>query len=203
MRQPPGVASKPQEEITMNVLHALWLPMLLSSVFVFVASSIIHMALPQWHKGDYLKIPNEDKVMDAMRPFALSPGDYVVPNCADYAEMGTQEFQDKLKKGPVMMVTIMPNGMMNMKKSLGLWFLYLAAVSSITGYAAYHAFPAGTHYTSIFRLTGVTSFLGYAAALWQMSIWYRRSLGTTLRITVDGLLYAALTAGTFGWLWPK
>jgi hypothetical protein len=35
-----------------------------------------------------------------------------------------------------------------------------------------------------------------------MSIWYHRSWGTTLRYTVDGLVYALLTAGIFGWLWP-
>src|SRR5579863_8933433 len=57
---------KTQEEIIMSVLQALWLPILLSSVFVFLASSIIHIALPRWHKGDYLKVPNEDEVMDAM-----------------------------------------------------------------------------------------------------------------------------------------
>jgi hypothetical protein len=187
----------------MSVLHALWVPILLSSVFVFVASSIIHMALPWWHKGDNLMMPDQDKVMDALRPFAPPPGDYMVPNCENIAEMRTPEFKEKMKKGPVMLVTVMPGGMFNMGKSLSLWFLYLVVVSSITGYAAYHVFPAGMRYTSVFRLTGVTSFLGYAAALWQMSIWYHRSLGTSIRMTVDGLIYAALTAGTFGCFWPK
>ncbi len=47
-------------------LAALWLPILLSAVIVFVASSVIHMATP-WHKSDYPKLPNEDRVMDALR----------------------------------------------------------------------------------------------------------------------------------------
>ena len=42
----------------------------------------------------------------------------------------------------------------------------------------------------------------YAAALWQMTIWYRRALGTTIRSTIDGLIYAAITAATFAYLWP-
>ena len=58
----------------MSVVAALWLPILLSAVLVFVASSIIHMASP-WHKSDYPKMPNEDGVMDALRPFAIPPGD--------------------------------------------------------------------------------------------------------------------------------
>jgi hypothetical protein len=45
--------------------------------------------------------------------------------------------------------------------------------------------------------------MGYSFALWQLAIWYRRAWGTTIRSTVDGLLYALLTAGTFGWLWPR
>jgi len=51
----------------MTSLYTLWLPILLSSVFVFVASSVIHMLLP-WHKGDYSSVPNEERVMDALRP---------------------------------------------------------------------------------------------------------------------------------------
>ena len=38
-------------------LAALWLPILLSAVIVFIASSIVHMAMP-WHKNDYPRIPN-------------------------------------------------------------------------------------------------------------------------------------------------
>ena len=43
----------------------------------------------------------------------------------------------------------------------------------------------------------------YSLALWQSSIWYGRAWGTNLRLTIDGLVYGMLTAGTFGWLWPK
>ena len=45
--------------------------------------------------------------------------------------------------------------------------------------------------------------MGYAIALWQASIWMGRSWSTTLKGTFDGLIYALLTAGTFGWLWPR
>ena len=186
----------------MITLHALWLPILLSSVFVFVASLIIHMALP-WHKGDYKKVPEEDKAMDALRPFGIPPGDYMLPRCSSSAEMKSPEFAEKLKKGPVVILTVVPNCSMNMGKSLALWFLYLAAVSFFAGNVALHALPGGAGYHRVFRCIGVTSFLGYAAALWQMSIWYRRSWCTTIKATVDGLIYAGLTAGTFGWLWPR
>jgi hypothetical protein len=187
----------------MTVLHALWLPILLSSVFVFLASTIIHMVLQGWHKSDYGTLPDEQKVMDAVRPFGIPPGDYMVPNCSNSAEMRTPEFRDKLQKGPVMMLTVMPSGMLNVGKSLALWFLYLVVVSFFAAYISCHALSAAATHRSIFRFAGVTSFLGYAPALWQMSIWYRRSWLSTIKVTIDGLVYAAITAGTFGWLWPR
>ena len=187
----------------MNVLHALWLPILLSSVFVFLASSLIHMAAEWWHKSDYGRLRDEEKMMDALRPLGLPPGDYMIPNCSGSAEMRTPEFRDKLQKGPVMIFTVMPNGMINIGKSLALWFLYLIVVSLFAAYISYHALSAGATCRSIFRFAGVTSFLGYSAALWQMSIWYRRAWLTSIKATIDGLIYAAITAGTLAWLWPR
>jgi hypothetical protein len=186
----------------MTGLHALWFPILLSAVIVFVASSIIHMLSP-WHKGDYPKMPNEDKVMDALRPLAIPPGDYMVPRPADMKDMKSPGFLDKLNKGPVMVVTVMPNGMRSMGKPFAGWFTYSAVVSLFAAYVTGRALHPGSDYLHVFRFVGVTAFLGYSAALWQMSIWYSRSVSTTFKATVDGLIYALLTAGTFGWLWPR
>ena len=38
---------------------SLWLPVLVSAVIVFVASSILHMVLP-FHRKDYRAVPSED-----------------------------------------------------------------------------------------------------------------------------------------------
>ena len=185
----------------MTALSALWLPILLSAVFVFMASSLIHMVLP-WHKSDYPKLPNEQKVMDALRPLAMPPGDYMVPRPSSRQEMQSPEFAAKVKAGPVMVLTVMPNGAMSMGRNLGLWFVYCVAVGLFAAYVAGRALPPGAVYLRVFRFAGATAFIGYAVALWQMSIWYRRAWSTTIKATVDGLIYALLTAGTFGWLWP-
>jgi hypothetical protein len=187
----------------MTVLHVLWLPILLSAVFVFVASALIHMALSWWHKSDYTKLPQEEKVMEALRSFGLPPGDYFAPLCANMSEMKTPEFKEKMNKGPVLTMTVMPNGQMNMGKSLGLWFVYVLVVSYLAGYVAAHALPVGPGRGAILKIAGVSSFLGYAGALWQMSIWYRRSWLTTIKTTVDGAIYAAVTAYTFACFWPR
>ena len=59
----------------MTQLHLLWLPILLSSVIVFIVSSIIHMLSP-WHKNDYPKLSNEEKILDALRPLDIPQGEY-------------------------------------------------------------------------------------------------------------------------------
>ena len=185
----------------MTVLQALWLPILLSSVFVFVASSILHMAL-RWHMSDYSKLPDQNKVTDFLRPLGIPPGDYMVPGYPDAKEM-RPEFVENMKKGPVIVMTVIPSGPMKMGRYMTQWFIYLIVVGYFAAYVTYHALPNGASYRQVFRFAGVTSFLAYAGALWQMSIWYRRSWCTTIKTTIDGLIFAGLTAGTFGWLWPR
>jgi hypothetical protein len=183
-------------------LHLLWLPILLSAVIVFVASSIIHMATP-WHKGDYPKMENEDKVMDALRALAIPPGEYMVPRPASMKDMKSPEFTEKMKKGPVFILSMWKSGPPSMSGPLVQWFVYSLVVGVFAAYVSGRALPVGAHYLAVFRFAGVTAFLAYSLALSQISIWYHRPWGITLRATVDGLIYALLTAGTFGWLWPR
>lgn len=186
----------------MTGMHALWIPIVVSAVFVFVASSLFHMVLP-WHKRDYPQVPNEDGVMNALRPFNIPPGDYVMPRPTSSADMSSPNFKSKMEQGPVVVMTVRPNGAWNMGKTMGSWFAYIVIMSVFAAYVAGRANPVGANYLHVFRFAGVTAFLGYSAALWQMQIWYSRSTSTTIKSTIDGLIYACLTAGVFGWLWPR
>jgi hypothetical protein len=186
----------------MTPLAALWLPILVSAVIVFVASSLLHMATP-WHKGDYPALPEQDRIQEALRSFSIPPGDYMVPRAGGMEELRTPEFTEKMERGPVLVMTVMPSGPMNMTRSLGLWFVYAAVVSLFAAYIAGRALAPGTDYLEVFRFVGATAFIGYSVALWQMSIWYHRAWSLTLKATIDGLIYGLLTAGTFGWLWPR
>ena len=185
----------------MTALSTLLVPIVLSAVIVFVASSIIHMALP-WHRNDYPKVPDEERVRDALRPLAIPPGDYMIPRASSMQDMKSPEFIAKMNDGPVMVVTVMPNGPWAMGKNLAQWFVYSVVVGVFAAYVAGRALPPGAPYLRVFQLVGVTAFMGYALALWQLSIWYRRDWMTTFKSNVDGLVYGLLTAGTFGWLWP-
>jgi hypothetical protein len=182
-------------------LVELWLPILVSAVLVFIVSSIIHMG-PFWHRSEYPKVPNEDGVMAALRPFAIPPGDYMVPRAASAKDMQAPEFVKKMNEGPVLVLTVLPNGPTAMARSLVLWFVYSLVVGVFAAYVAGRALPAGAEYLQVFRLAGATALAGYALALLQMSIWYRRQWSATIKACLDGLIYALLTAGAFGWLWP-
>ncbi|HVP89143.1 MAG TPA: hypothetical protein VMU79_13815 [Casimicrobiaceae bacterium] len=186
----------------MVALSSLWLPILVSAILVFVASSIIHMATP-WHKSDCLTTPHEDKVMEALRAFAIPPGDYALPHPKDMAEMKSPQFAEKMNKGPVMWFTVRPSGPWSMGPALVLWFIFSIVVGIFTAYVTAHALATGASYPQVFRIAGTIAFVGYALALWPFSIWYGRSWVTTIKGTIDGLIYGLLTAGAFGWLWPR
>jgi hypothetical protein len=185
----------------MTGLSALWLPILLSAVGVFVVSSVIHMA-PLWHKNGYPKMPKEDEVREALGPLAIPPGDYMVPRPPSHADLRSPEFLKKLEQGPVMIVTILPNGPVGMASNLFKWFIYSAVVGLFSAYITGRALAPGTAPMNVFRFAGATAFIGYSVALWQMSIWYRRAWISTIKSTVDGLIYAVVTAAVFAWLWP-
>ncbi len=182
-------------------LMDLWLPIVLSAVFVFIASSIIHMVL-KLHNSDYSQLPGEDKIAEAMREAGVSPGYYTMPYCADMKEMGTPEMIKKLERGPVGYVTVTPNGPPSIGKFLGLWFVFSLVISVFAAYMASRALGPGVEYLSVFRFAGTAAFLGYAAGEPIDSIWKGQPWGMTFKHMVDGLIYALLTGGVFGWLWP-
>ena len=186
----------------MTSLASLVLPILLSAVAIFVVSSIIHMMTP-WHKGDYATLPNEAGVLDALRPFAIPPGDYMAPRPASMDDFKSPAFLEKRKRGPVLVMTIMPNGPVSMGGQLFAWFAYLIAVSAFAACIAASALTPSAPRGAIFHYVALSAFAGYAMALWQMSIWYRRSWMTTLKSTIDGLIYSCITGAIFIWLWPR
>lgn len=181
---------------------SLWLPILVSAVLVFVASSIIHMALP-YHKSDYKRLPNEDKFNDAMRGVTIPRGDYLFPHATSFKDAASPEMQKKFESGPVGFMTIMPNGVPQMGKPLIIWFIYSLGVGLFAGYVGSATLPAGVDYLKVFQVVGATAILGYSAAHVSQSIWKGQPWPATAKHVFDGVIYGLLTAGTFGWLWPQ
>ena len=64
-------------------------------------------------------------------------------------------------------------------------------------------FGPGADSTTVFRVVSTITFMAYALALPQHSIWYRRSWATTMKSMFDGLIFGLVTGAVFAWLWPK
>src|SRR5579864_6070432 len=182
------------------MLSALWLPIVLSAVIVFIASSILHMVLP-YHKSDYQKLPDEDKILPVLRAAGLKRGLYVFPFTTQ-KEMKSPAMIEKYNQGPVGMMTVLPNAPPAMPKFLGLWFAYCLVISIIVAHLALHTVYPGSSYRHVFRVVGESAFLAYGLGNVITSIWKGQTWSMTIKEVIDGLIYAALTAGTFAWLWP-
>lgn len=185
----------------MVALASLWLPILLSAVVVFIASSIIYMVLT-YHRSDVGSVPNEPAVLDALRH--IPPGDYMAPHGGSPAAMKDPAFQEKLKRGPMVHLTVLPPWSDKaFPRALAQWFVYSIVVSIFAAYIAGRALPRGTEYAEVFRFAGTTAFVGYGLALAQQSIWSGRRWSTTAKAMFDALIYGLLSGGVFGWLWPR
>lgn len=180
----------------------LWLPIVVAAVLVFVVSSLLHMLLT-YHRRDYRQLPQETETLEALRRSSLTPGLYVFPYCTRTKDMGTPEMQEKYRRGPVGHLTVLPSGPPNMGKYLGLWFGYGLLVSVFVAYLAGRTLPMGAHYLAVFRVAGTAAFMAFGLANLVDSIWRGAPWSNTLRAVVDGLVYSLVTAGAFGWLWPR
>ncbi len=182
-------------------LAALWLPILLSAVIVFVASFIMHMVLP-YHRNDYSQLPDEDKILAVLRAATLKRGLYVFPYCT-HKDMKSPALIEKQKQGPVGFLTILPSGPPVLPKFLIQWFVYCLVIGFFVAYLAAHTLAPGTHYLEVFRVVGTAAFLAYGLGNLSNGIWKGQKWSVTIKEVIDGLVFGLLTAGTFGWLWPR
>jgi len=184
----------------MEFLTDLWLPILVSAVFVFIASSVLHMAIPI-HKGDHAPLPGEAAVLEEMRKHGVRPNDYSFPYCASMKELGSKEMLAKFEQGPVGFLTVLPSGPPAMGKSLLQWFLYSILISIFAAYLASVALGDAPNEAAIFRFTGTVAVLGYGVTSIPNSIWKGLRWSTTSKFIFDGIVYGLVTAATFAWLW--
>jgi hypothetical protein len=180
----------------MEFLSELWIPILVSAAFVWVASFLVHMVLP-FHKKDWKRLPDEGKVSDALT--GVPAGNYMFPY-GTMADMKDPAFIEKQKRGPNGTITLWP-GMVNMGQNLVLTLLSYILIGIFVAYIAWHAFLGESpEYLDVFRITGAGAFMANGLGMIPWTIWYR-SINLPVCL-VDALIYALVTAGTFGWLWP-
>ncbi len=187
----------------MGPIADLWLPILVTAVFVFIASSVIWMATPI-HKGDYTVPPDEDGIVRVLRERSFKPGQYYIPWCSG-ANMKDPAFLERMKTGPWAMMYVM-SGPPSFGKSLGLWFVSQIFIASLVAYVAGTALPTAAEnevtYLRAFQIAGGTALCAHAACWMENSIWRGLPWRISFVKLIDGTIYTCITAGVFGWLWP-
>src|SRR4051812_29878865 len=183
------------------MLAQLWLPILLSGVFVFIASSILHMVLRFWHAPDSKGFSNEDEIGAAIRKGNASAGMYMIPYCTP-ERMKDPATAEKFKVGPIAVMYLRKPGMMNMGVFLGQWFVFCLLVSFFCALLAVHAVAPIAPHAQVFHVIALAALLGYAFGVIPDAIWWGHPWRSAIKHIIDGLIYAVITGLTFAWLWP-
>jgi hypothetical protein len=181
-------------------LVSLWLPILVSAVIVFFAAFLAWTVLPH-HRSDWVRVPNEETLLQAIRSIGLERGQYVFPHAMTAEGAKDPEAKKKLEEGPIGSLVIWPKP--SMGRSLVQYFVYCLAVSFFVAYVGYAALEFGTDYLHVFRVLGTTAFLAYSFAGIPQAIWFGHTWSSTWKTVIDGLVFGLLTGGTFGALWPS
>jgi hypothetical protein len=182
-------------------LGVLWIPILVSAVLAFVASSLFWMVIKH-HDSDWKGLPGEEAILDALRKAKVPRGQYRFPY-APAKQMQGPEMKKKMADGPSGFLFFWERWDGSMGKSLGQWFVYLLGVSIFVAYLTGRVLPAGASGLGVFRVAGTAAVLAYAAALVPRSIWWGQSWSMTLKEVFDGVVYGLLTGAVFCWLWPR
>ena len=182
-------------------MGALWMPVVVAAVLVFAASFAVWMVLPH-HRSDWSWLPDEEAVRRALTK-DIPPGQYVVPFAADAKALEDESYRLKCEEGPLGILTMRRPAKPSLGKPLLLSFLYYMLVAAAVAYVTGSSLPEGARYLDVFRVSGAAATLAFAGALPMEALWFGRPWGVTLKAMADGVAYGLLTAGVFGWLWPR
>ena len=180
----------------------LWIPILLSAVLVFAASSLIHMVF-KWHNADYRKLADEDAVRAAIRASNPAPGQYLIPHCVGAEQMKDPAVLQKLKDGPNGFLMLRPPGTPSLSAPLIQWFVLSLVIALLAGYLASRTVPAGASAYAVWRVVGLTTFMAYATGGITGAIWMGKPWTSAVKEILDAGIYALVTSGAFVWLWPR
>jgi len=186
----------------MDFVAQLWLPILVATALCFAASAVIWVLGPH-HRTEWKAPPGQDAIMEALRQGNAKAGSYMFPH-ADRADKAA--FEAAMKRwaeGPSGVLYIFPRGPMNMGARLVQQLIYFLVISFFLAYVGHHAGLDGQTYLKVFQVIGAVGFMTYGLGIIPESIWFARPWRNFFMGACDGLIYALLSAGAFGWLWPR
>ncbi len=178
----------------------LWVPIVLAAFVVMIGSTVVWMAL-KYENAEWKPIPGEDQLREAVRKLNLAmPGQYIFPHMMNQSPDLAAK---KMEEGPAGVLLLRKPGRFSMSSQLYKSFIYYLVVSFFVAYVTSHALPRGAEYLKVFQVAGASGFMAYGFALVPEAIWFGRTWKSVCKGLFSGLIYGCLTAGTFGWLWPR
>ncbi|MCP3905850.1 MAG: hypothetical protein GY715_19680 [Planctomycetes bacterium] len=179
----------------------LWLPILVASVVVFIASFVSWMLLP-FHKADFKKLKDEEAFFKTLAAMDAKPGQYMFPSCDDPSRMKDPEFKKQWLAGPHGSVLLCPAAP-NFGRNLLLVFLFYVVLSFFVAYLASFVVPADAVFRYVFRVAGTAAVLGYVFGAIPGAIFFGKPLRAAVLDAVDGVVYGVLTGLIFARMWPE
>jgi hypothetical protein len=180
----------------MEFLVALWMPILLSAVVLFVISAMAWMVLPH-HREDFGRLASEDDLLNRLRELNIQPGRYSFPYCASNPSKDP-ELKKKFDTGPIGTLNIF--GGINMGQNMFWTFVFFLVVSVLLAYLGWESL-GGTSppFLRVWQIVGTAAILAYTCGAIPNDIWFKRPLWTNL---IDGIVYGLVTGLIFAALWP-
>ena len=188
----------------MTSLAELWLPILVSSVVVFVLSMLAWTVLPH-HKPDVKEIgrENEDKIMDLIKAAGIKPGQYMFPHCgSDGKYHKTEEYKAKWKGGCIANLTVY-NGVPNMGKNMLLSMVVYLLVGVFVAYLTGISRAPGADGMAVMQVAGTAAFGMYFFGGLCEGIWFGKPLRAFITNGADALVFGVATGAIFMWLWTS
>lgn len=187
----------------MTPLVELWLPILVSSVVVFIFAMLAWTAMPH-HKGDIKDFDNEneDKMISLIKSAGLKPGWYMFPSCrhdSKYAK--SDEFKAKWEGGCIGNLTIF-NGAPNMGRNMLLSMIVYLFVGVFVAYLTGLSRAPGADGMAVMQVAGTAAFGFYFFGSLCNGIWFGQPLRAFITNGADALVYAVATGLIFMFLWP-
>lgn len=178
----------------------LWLPVLLASIAVFVASAVIWMLLPH-HKADIRFMPNEDAFTGAIGPLNIQPGLYMYPNCQDPKDFKSEDFKKRFEQGPWGVITVFPKQPSFAMNLLRTYLSYLA-ITAVIAYIASLGLGRDAAYMQVFQISASAGILGYCMGGLANDFFLGKPTRFIITSFIDGIFFALITAGIFASMWP-
>jgi hypothetical protein len=179
----------------------LWLPIIVASVIVFIASFISWMVLP-FHKKDFRKLKDEEALFKTLAAMDAEPGMYMFPSCDDPSRMKDPEYKKQWLAGPHGSILLCPAAP-NFGRNLLLVFVFYLVLSFFVAYLASFTVTADAGFGHVMRVTGTAAVLGYVFAAIPNAIFFGKPLRATVLDAIDGIVYGVLTGMIFAWMWPE